>query len=265
MLQGLSEDKLVPPEIISDRYLVYRVPEFLQAWLDYTPRPENLPPLPYEKDELNMFFKDAGIFAKVQGDSYIIANLAKAGVTKIFNRKTGELLLNDCGIIGKLQDGSVLSSQWIDPDYQIKVTENGWVVKGFLNKIPSNKLFNPTKNIIFRSVLVMLGWSSAFSHFFKGQIRKMLILGKRQSSVAFTRELIIDKDKAVLETSIENKEKKQFESLSVGDEFFVRYVPQSRYFQHQELEITGWKADEASLNKLNKQGKLYFETKIKLT
>ena len=26
-------------------------------------------------------------------------------------------------------------------------------------------------------------------------------------------------------------------ALSIGDEFFVRYVPQSRYFQSQELDI----------------------------
>jgi len=30
MLQALSEGKLVPPEIMSDRYVFYRVPEFLQ-------------------------------------------------------------------------------------------------------------------------------------------------------------------------------------------------------------------------------------------
>ncbi len=29
-------------------------------------------------------------------------------------------------------------------------------------------------------------------------------------------------------------------ALSVGDEFFVRYVPQSRYFQSQELDIEAW-------------------------
>ena len=35
MLEGLSTDKLVPPEIMSDRYVVYRVPEYLQSYLDY--------------------------------------------------------------------------------------------------------------------------------------------------------------------------------------------------------------------------------------
>ena len=35
MLYALSEDKLVPPEIISDRYVFYRVPEYLQSYIDY--------------------------------------------------------------------------------------------------------------------------------------------------------------------------------------------------------------------------------------
>ncbi len=36
---GPRGSKLVPPEIMSDRYVFYRVPEFLLAFLDYTPRP----------------------------------------------------------------------------------------------------------------------------------------------------------------------------------------------------------------------------------
>jgi hypothetical protein len=45
----------------------------------------------------------------------------------------------------------------------------------------------------------------------------------------------------------ENKYK--FDSLSIGDEFFVRYVPQSRYFQSQELDISGWTAPEQDIEK----------------
>ena len=44
----------------------------------------------------------------------------------------------------------------------------------------------------------------------------------------------------------------KFKKLSFGDEFFVRYVPQSRYFQSQELEIAGEMLDAQSINEINK-------------
>ena len=52
MLTGLSEGKLVPPEIISDRYVVYRVPEYLQSYLDWQDRIKEIPKLPHEKTDL---------------------------------------------------------------------------------------------------------------------------------------------------------------------------------------------------------------------
>jgi ubiquinone/menaquinone biosynthesis C-methylase UbiE len=63
--------------------------------------------------------------------------------------------------------------------------------------VPSNKLFTLLKNLVFRGVLVALGWSSA------------------------------------------------------GDKFFVRYVPQSRYFQSQELDIHSHALDEEQVRALN--------------
>jgi hypothetical protein len=39
----------------------------------------------------------------------------------------------------------------------------------------------------------------------------------------------------------------------VGDEFAVRYVPQSRYFQVQELGITGLSLNHAQVDQLNEK------------
>ena len=40
---ALSDGKLVSPEVMSDRYVGYRVPEFLEAYLDHAVRPDPLP------------------------------------------------------------------------------------------------------------------------------------------------------------------------------------------------------------------------------
>jgi hypothetical protein len=115
LLRGLSEDKLVPPEIVSDRYLVYRVPEFLLAYLDYSPRGD-LPELPFERPPGVTYFPGARVYAKNEARYYALANLAKGGVLKVFDKsRDGQLVLNDCGILGETAEGKTFTSQWIDP------------------------------------------------------------------------------------------------------------------------------------------------------
>ena len=263
MLQGLAEGKLVPPEIMSDRYLFYRVPEFLLAYLDYTPKIADHTLLPYEKKDLDLFFKRAGIFVKTSNNHYIIANLAKGGVIKAFNLKNGKPVLNDCGIVGQLADGRMVTSQWVDPTYKIDAFTNGWTVSGKFNLVPSNKLFSLFKNLLFRAILFVLGPVPAFAHYLKGKIRKTLILGQRNVPIEFMRSFKIENSVISLSDEIIIKDTVKFISLSIGDEFFVRYVPQSRFFQSQELEVEGKILGKKEIDKLNKEKRFIFTREIK--
>ena len=264
MLQGLAEGKLVPPEIISDRYVFYRVPEYLQAYLDYTHRNQDMPLLPYEYPSLNRYFSQSRIWIKKTDQHYCIANLAKGGVFKVFDSNTGELLLNDCGIIGKLDDQRIVTSQWIDPSYKYKTSESSWEVSGNMNIVPSNKLFNPLKNIIFRSILLLVGWHPRLAHILKGKIRKILMLGNRPIPVHFKRKLSVSSDSIALTSEVHLQGNEKFTRLSFGDEFFVRYVPQSQYFQAQELDVSGEMLEHAALEQLNKNGRIAKERMIRL-
>ena len=93
--------------------------------------------------------------------------------------------------------------------------------------IPSQKLFTLFKNLPFRSALWALDWSSAFSHFLKGQIRKALILRQEKVPVEFGRTFAVEGDRIAITDRLRVAGPVQFEQLAVGDEFFARYVPQS--------------------------------------
>lgn len=255
---SLAENKLVPPAIISDRYVHYRIPEYLLSFLDSD---ETTPPiglLPYEKKIKMKYFNRARIFIHSTEKYHVIANLIKGGVIKVFNKSDNSLIYNDCGIIAKLNNGSIITSQWVDENYKTTILKNGFEVEGYMNIVPSNKLFNPFKNIIFRTVMISTAWSPKIAHFIKGKIRKALILGQRRTRIKFKRSLKIG-DKISIRNELENSGKHKFSSLRIGDEFFVRYVPQSRYFQAQELKINPWIASNEALESLNKNSKIVKE------
>ena len=62
---------------------------------------------------------------------------------------------------------------------------------------------------------------------------------------------------------IKLKPSEKFVSLKIGDEFSVRYVPQSLYFQSQELGISGFSLDSDALEKLNRNKEAAFKRLIK--
>ncbi|OGT32453.1 MAG: hypothetical protein A3C44_03375 [Gammaproteobacteria bacterium RIFCSPHIGHO2_02_FULL_39_13] len=251
-LQALSEGKLVPPDIMSDRYVVYRVPEYLLSYVDRANELSSpLPLLPFQRDSVNLYLEKAGIWARTTHKHYIIANLAKGAVIKIFCRKSNQLIYNDCGIIAKINDNSVITSQWIDADYIRHADSHSFSVSGQMNKVPSNTHFTLFKNLLFRSVLLCIGWHTNWSHKLKGAIRKKMMLGNRRVPVDFTRSLTIQANNVTIEDSIKLGNGVKIKELAVGDEFYVRYVPQSRYFQSQELLISGETLPENAITTLN--------------
>ena len=253
MLQALSEDKLVPPEIMSDRYVFYRIPEFLESYIDYGVNNRHKERLPFQKESYYHYFKKAGIWASKNENHYWIANLAKGGVLKVFDCKSGKLIYNDCGILAKGKKGGVLTSQWIDPSYQIVADLEGWRITGCLNQVASGKVFNPAKLVMFRIFLILFGWHPVLAHALKGWIRKILILGSKRSKARFVRELRRENNRWQFVNRIDLTHMKiQFRHLAIGGEFFVRYVPQSQFFQTQELAIRQYILSDSEIRELNK-------------
>jgi hypothetical protein len=169
---------------------------------------------------------------------------------------------NDCGILGQLGDNTVVSSQWIDEDYDLNVEDEELTIEGHLNKMPSTKLFTPLKTIVFRAALVLGSWSSRFSHILKGSIRKILMLGTRPVSARFRRRIQLRGNELRVDDEIATRGTK-FRTLMVGGEFFVRYVPQSRYFQRQELDAESHVLEPSQIKRLNEQGTLTISRTVK--
>ena len=80
------------------------------------------------------------------------------------------------------------------------------------------------------------------------------MLGSRPVPVRFRRRFCWDGEQPALEDEIHLKKGLRFVSLAAGGEFFVRYVPQSRYFQSQELACLGRKLSQGELQDLNRSG-----------
>lgn len=237
MLRALAEDKLVPPHIMSDRYVFYRVPELLLAYLDHGGRPDSAEVLPDAQDGLDRWLPDAGIKISTRRRIYAVSNLAKGGVVKLFDRSAGRMILSDGGVLAQLSDGRLVTSQWVDGDRRCEVNGLDWIADGPLHVVPSDKTFTPLRGLAFRLVLICLGWLPWAAHRLKGAIRKTLMLGSRPVAIRLRRSFEFNDDGVTIVDHIsKNDQKLTVRAMRAGGDFSVRYVPQSRFFQPHELQ-----------------------------
>ncbi len=283
MLRALWAGRLVPPEIQEDRYFLYRIPELLQSWVDWSPRPANLPLLPCEGPPFERTWPAAKIHVRRTENAYLAVNLAKGGVLQVARTDGApRLVISDCGILAETADGRVLTSQWIDPDLRIDFARGSGSnegrppgreagagrgddpppgsdppvsleVSGALHYVVM-KVFTPPKMIAFRLFLLIFGWNTAIAYRTKGWIRQLLMTRSGAAPARFRRTLRFANESVTVTDRIERGGGPAFRRVKIGDDFSVRYVPQSRYFQQFELGVSGSYLTEADITRLNREG-----------
>lgn len=259
MLEGLKEGTLVPPEIMADRYFLYRTSEYLQAYLDYKPRRNNKPKLPCEKAPFTKYFDHARLFICKTPMYYLVVGVNKGGVIKLFSISPPKLVFSDCGMIGILTNGKLVSTQWADSSYETKIKDGEIEISGKFHVIPT-KLPSPVKMILFRSILLSVGSNARIAYHLKNTIIRWLMTENKTVPIKFMRKIKYSENVEVQDV-INIFGKASFKSLGIGDEFSVIHVPQSRYFQTQELSTKSFNLDYL-VKELNKNREVVIKRKI---
>jgi hypothetical protein len=275
MLRAFAQGKLVPPEIQEDRYFKYRIPELLEAYLDYGEVSDPLPPLPYEGEAFQRWWPRARMLARRGGDHYAVVSAGKGGVVKLFHMPSGRLVFNDAGIMVRLRGGRIATSAWMDPAYRVELRADGadagqegpdapparLEIQGALHQVVQ-KLFTPPKMILFRLFMLALGWHTGLAYRIKGWIRRLLMLRSRPLPVRFRRTVEMADGEWILTDEIRLEKGTRVEKVRLGDEFAPRYVPQSRYFQAQEMDASGTYLTDEDLERLNRTGRIRIRRRI---
>ncbi|MFA6379439.1 MAG: hypothetical protein WCX16_06660 [Candidatus Omnitrophota bacterium] len=254
-LKSLSVQKLVSPSTQEDHYVLYRMAEYLKAYLEYKLRPSDLPSLPFEKGDFEKTFPQAGLFVKKVGHFYCVINLARGGIIKAFDCEQKKLFLNDAGWMAKFTNEKVATSKWNDPLYKVAWGSERLSVEGEAHYVAA-KTFTPLTMMFFRAFLLLFGWQTSLACCIKALIRKVLMVGARRASLGFKRTIHFQKEGLLIEDEFVLKASARVKDIYLGGETPTRYVPQSRYFQSFELDIQGEYALITDIARLNYDKKI---------
>lgn len=245
---------------LDDRYLCYTGYTFLQAYNHYSKRKNSL--YLYQQN-FSKFFKQSGIYIYSNPQYYCLINLKKGGTIMIYSKKNQKLIFESSGIIGSLFNNQIISSQWLDSNYQIKINQNKISVTGKLHQVNPMKI-STLIFILSRLFQLSLGRSQLISLNLKKILRKKLILKSKTIPVKFTRQFNFNQKTIQIINELQIMNKIKFKSLSFNHKFSLIYVPSTRYFQQQQLELKTNRLKKEAINNLNKTKRLSLKEEIKV-
>ena len=222
---------IVLPSDLDDHYYIYRLNEFLDAFLllrKTTLSPE-ITPLPYEREHF-MCFKEAGIVSQRKGEFLTVVSASRGGAVMAWNCQTGQQIANDNGVMIKLGQ-HYFTSLW-QGQYKIEINEHVIQISGSLQKV-TPKVFNVVSSIFFKAFVLVFGFHAKSAIAIKNLIRTVLMVHKSNSGHHFSRTVSITNKGILVNTKLRTSSKPSW--VQIGGEFWSRYVPQSRHFLKCDL------------------------------
>ena len=236
-LQGIAKGKRYRND--DDRMTAHYAYDFLQSWEDRTS--ERPPPIKESRKEpqtiwlkgAQMVIARNGQEWQKKGGLHVVANLSKGGVLKVFDAQGP--IASDTGVIGELDDGTVVVSHLVQLDNEIngaieKPHGGTWFVKGTLCKRRKNQM-SVLKSLLLRLWCLLIGRFNA--NLTRSLVQKIAITGKPKTNYGFEREIEVLSDRVRVTDRLSRDT--PFRRLSIGSDATSIYVANSLTYQESRL------------------------------
>tara|TARA_Y100001968_G_C19426496_1_gene754661 strand:- start:938 stop:2614 length:1677 start_codon:yes stop_codon:yes gene_type:complete len=234
---SLSTSNAITPNLMSDRYLHYRVEEYLATDRLFIEGKARIYDKPIFSDQYDLSLPKAGIYHFQSPRKFITINLAKQMVLDSykFDESISSWIRGSFTGLRILDSRGLYTSQYIPKDTNYKVINNEYIVEGFLAKIPTEVSFNIFKNLIFRFILLLCSKSTSASNLLKRLIRKKLMYSKKDNTYYI--ECNFNKDDMKLKIKIKATNESNPLDIQFGTNISDRYVPQSRFSRISDIGL----------------------------
>lgn len=197
---------------------------------------EGAAPEPPQPESGSVHFPDAGLWVLRRPRYQLVVGLQKGGVVKLFDRERARLAGSDCGWIGRLRDGGVVSSQWEEPGRDVHVSDEEIRIEGRFAQI-SRPVMTPARFLAFRLFTLTLGRVPRVARWVKALLVRVLIYRKREVSLTFCRTIVPGDDGVEIRDRLAGSA--QLARLERGEIFTTIHMGSSRYFVPHELALPG--------------------------
>ena len=187
--------------------------------------------IPFCKKPFIKNFKNAGIVICNGEKNYAIIGISKGGVIKEFDRNIGTKMRDDCGYIGKLKTGEMVSTQNpSDPDYVLN--SNHLQMQADFYEIKQS-VPDPHKFLLLRFFNLTLGRVRWIRESVKRALVKTLLSNSKKVNYKLVRKVSFAFPLEVEDHIEPEMSEDKFEYLKHGIKFSTIHMASSKYYYRQ--------------------------------
>ena len=179
-------------------------------------------------------FADAGLLVRTTATYYAVIGLAKGGVVKLYDRRTGELAASDCGYWARLGDRRIVSSQSLTRPPRSKTEGDRLELDAEFVQI-NQRVMTPWLFMAFRLFSLTAGRFQTVADRIKRLLVEVLVRRRRAAPMALRRTITLGPAEVSVEDVLSGSPGLAVEAVAAGDKFATIHMGSSRYFQGQEL------------------------------
>jgi hypothetical protein len=159
---------------------------------------------------------------------------AKGGVLKVFDRHNQQLVYSDCGYVGRLSSGAMVSSQYQDAQRPTRVDGSTIHITGDLVEF-SRPTMTPWIFLAFRIFTLTVGRLPRLAKWLKAELVKTLVYRRRAIRVRMSRRIDFAEQSIRVTDHLDGEDATRIETLRWDPRFTTIHMGSSRYFVMSEL------------------------------
>lgn len=204
--------------------------------------------LPFQELVLNKDFLQAGFAVRSRQNYYLILGASNGGVAKVFNKKSGNLVFDDCGVYGVTEKRIKLTTQSTQLDNLLHTSNDSLECRSGFYSI-KDSIPNPQNYLLLRLMNLTLMRIGFLNEYVKRLMVRVLVKNNTRINLSRTRILKLNPQSIDISDTFTNSGKVQLKWLSQGFKFTAIHMASARYFAPAQANPPDTQIlDHASLN-----------------
>jgi len=187
--------------------------------------------IPFQRNKFVKEFRDAGLVIHNGVKHYAVIGLSKGGVVKEYNKEKEMQVLDDCGYIGKLQNGKMISTQ-NHYNHPGRCTSEFTEVHAPFYEIRRN-IPDPLKFLVLRIFNLTVGRIRPVREMVKKLLVKALLSNTKKAGFTLIRRIKYSDPLTIVDRIEPQPDNDSFEFLKHGIKFSTIHMASAKYFYRQ--------------------------------
>ena len=185
--------------------------------------------LPFQVNSQNKDFPKAGIAIRSRQNYFLLLGASNGGVLKIFDKQSGRLLLDDCGVFGVTKGGKKITTQSTQIKNLLQTSDDKLECNSSFYPI-KDSLPNPLNYLALRLLNLTLMRIGFLNELMKKLMVRLLVKNESNLNLSRTRKIALSRQAVDVTDTFTNPGQVQLQKLSQGFKFTSIHMASARYF-----------------------------------